>query len=105
MLLSEGCPRQDSNLRSRLRRPGALIHRGVSGVLPGLLPEHLCLRLPPCRVVESTIDSTSHPTPRSLSKKLTTARIAMWAQVEVDTKTNEIPMFAPLLDGFANSGC
>jgi hypothetical protein len=30
-------PRQDSNLRSRLRRPGLAIHCGVSGALPGLL--------------------------------------------------------------------
>jgi len=54
------CPRQDLNLRSRLRRPAAFIYSDVIGVLPGLLPGHLCLQWPQCRVVESTIDSTSH---------------------------------------------
>ena len=29
------CPRQDSNLRSRLRRPGACVRCGVPSVLPG----------------------------------------------------------------------
>src|ERR687894_2010019 len=54
------CPRQDSNLRFRLRRPETTLHYGVSGVPPGLSPDHRSLRWIPCRVVESTIDSTQH---------------------------------------------
>jgi hypothetical protein len=59
-LVSEGRPRQDSNLRSRLRRPGAFVYCGVSDPLPGRSPGHLCLQWPRCRVVESTIDSMSY---------------------------------------------
>jgi hypothetical protein len=62
------CRRQDLNLRSRLRRPGYLLHCGVSGVRPGLSPDHLCLQWLRCRVVESTIDSTSHLATRTLSR-------------------------------------
>jgi hypothetical protein len=73
------CPWQDSNLRSRLRRPGALVHCGLSVALPWLLPDHLCLRSPPRRVVKSTIDSASHDPvdSRRPYKKLATARITM----------------------------
>jgi hypothetical protein len=43
-----------------------------------LLPDHLRQQWPPCRVVESTFDSTSpnRSTPRGPCKKLATARIA-----------------------------
>jgi hypothetical protein len=53
-------PRQDSNLRSRLRRPGLPIHCSVPDALPGHLAGLQRLQGPPCPVVDSTIDSTSH---------------------------------------------
>ena len=64
--------------RSRLRRSRALVHCGLCCSALAL-PDHLCLRLPPCRVVESTIDSTSHDPvdSRGPYKKLATAWIAM----------------------------
>ena len=72
------CPRQDSNLRSASggREPLSTV---ASLLLCLGLPDHLCLRSPPCRVVESTIDSTSHDPvdSRGLYQKLATARIAM----------------------------
>jgi hypothetical protein len=55
------------------------VHCGLSVALPWLLPDHLCLRSPPRRVVKSTIDSASHDPvdSRRPYKKLATARITM----------------------------